>query len=292
MDNAIASNRRGFTLLELLVALLVIVILLVVLASMFQRPHQHSQSLRESSQARGIIQSMAIWANNNDDLYPLPSLMDLNDDTVAEFGAAKDTTENIFSLMLYNEMFTPEMLISPAETNPAIQVMEGYQYITPASAIYPDKAMWDPAFGADFTTGTSNMSFAHAIPTHPDNTTRPTWKNTFNSTEPSISTRGPEIVGEKVKPNGKATPVLANNTSNTLSFFRPYKKWAGNVAYNDGHAEYETTMMLDRTTIPSLPIQRDWLFWDELHDTTGTNNFLSIFVKAGPKRADFKAIWD
>lgn len=235
---------------------------------------------------------MAIWANSNKDNYPLPSLIDVNDNTVAEKGTAKDTTANIFSLMLWNEMFTPEMLISPAEPNQTIQACETYQFSTPASAVVPNKAMWDPAFNVDFTKGLSHLSYAHAIPVDPTGSAASMWKNSFNETEPAISTRGPQITGEKVASNGTATPVLANSKSNTLAFFKPRDRWVGNVAYNDGHAEYEQSMTMDRVTFYALPIQRDWLFWDEPHDATQSNAFLSLFVTAGPTRSAFKAIWD
>lgn len=235
---------------------------------------------------------MQVWANSNNDLYPLPSLIDINNDTVPELGTAKDTTANIFSLMLWNEMFTPDLLVSPAEPSEKIQVRNDYQYEKPPSAVNPDKAMWDPSFNIDFTTGTGHLSYAHAIPVDPTGAAASVWKNSFNATEPVISTRGPEILSENVTPSGLATLILANQKSNTIAYWKPRNTWSGNVAYNDGHAQFEQSMMMDNTQVPTLPIQRDWLFWDEPHDATQSNAFLSLFTTAGPTRSAFKAIWD
>lgn len=153
--------RHGITLVEVLITIVLIVVALAIFALVaLSRTKAHVLKQYDAAQLRGISVSMQVWANSNNDLYPLPSLIDINNDTVPELGTAKDTTANIFSLMLWNEMFTPDLLVSPAEPSEKIQVRNDYQYEKPPSAVNPDKAMWDPSFNIDFTTGTGHLSYA------------------------------------------------------------------------------------------------------------------------------------
>ncbi|MBY0262375.1 MAG: hypothetical protein K2Q20_08525, partial [Phycisphaerales bacterium] len=45
-----------------------------------------SPQLKDSTQVRGVVQSLMVWASNNNGRYPIPSELDLEGRTVAEPG--------------------------------------------------------------------------------------------------------------------------------------------------------------------------------------------------------------
>ncbi len=105
------------------------------------------------------MQSLIVWASNNNGSYPLPSQLDVANMTVAEKGRAKDTTANILSLLIFNGHISTEMCICPDEANKRIANFEDYEYSNPKKAVKPQEAMWDPAFSTDFTKGKGNWSW-------------------------------------------------------------------------------------------------------------------------------------
>jgi prepilin-type N-terminal cleavage/methylation domain-containing protein len=284
--------RHGFTVIELIVVVIVVLLLIGILLPLLERPHPHgSRQIKDSTQVRGIHQGMVLWAQNNKDVYPLPSLVDDKDETVADQGAAKDTTANIISIMIYNGFFSPELCVSPAESNQSIKVIGNYSYSSPAAAVNPAKALWDPAFATDFTGGkTGYFSHAHTPPA--DERLKKTWDNTFQATEAVIGNRGPEITAMTT---GKGrTFTTAIPSSNTYLIHGGRTTWEGNIAYNDNHIAFETRIDPESTPYTDAAGKAwfDCLFYDEPDDPKSTNNFLGNFVKAGSTGAEFKAIWD
>jgi len=274
---------------------IVIVVLLVgaVLAMQFLAGvRRGAWELYDGGQIRDIHQSMALWAQNNSDAYPLPSRIDLTDETVATQGRDKDTTANIFSILIYNNFIIPEVCVSPAETNPAIRVHDTYAFSEPPTAVNPKKALWDPALNADFTGGkTGNISYAHMLPANERLEKR--WRNTWDATQAVVGNRGPEVKGFDVR-DGKRVFTMPKK-SNTFLIHGGPTTWEGNIAYNDNHVYFETSltpeMALYRADAPGVE-QPDCLFFDETDDASKTNNFLGIFTKAGATKADYTAIWD
>src|SRR6478736_6361381 len=94
--------RRGLTVIEVIVVVIAVVLLIGILLPVMTQARRGPHHSSESSYIRGIHQGMVLWAQNNKDVYPLPSLVDVKDDTVAEKGREKDTTANIMSLMIFN----------------------------------------------------------------------------------------------------------------------------------------------------------------------------------------------
>lgn len=309
----VRKSDRAFTLIELLVVVLVVIILIAAFL-LLQRPNRHPvRHLKDSTQIRGIHQGMVLWAQNNQDRYPIPSDIDKDDATIklaeGEDPESKNTTANIISIMIYNGYFSPELCVSPAEANADIRAYDKYQYSSPPAATNPAKALWDPAFTADFTsksksaTAPSGLSYAHAMP-HGERLKE--WSNTFVETQPIVGNRGPEIasVAKKSKPSslgkGEAGEVTINmkiKNSNTLLIHGGRATWEGNIAYNDNHVNFETSMAPE--TVPysdGKHFWRDCLFFEEPDDLTpnrpGRNAFLGNFIKAGAKASDWKSIWD
>lgn len=299
--------RRGFTLVDLIALIIAISIIAFVAFEFFARASTGSGSarqLKDSTQVRGISQSMIVWANNNNGEYPLPSRLDLSDLTVAEKGRGKDTTANIFSILNYNGMISPGICVSPSESNSSISVDQDYEFTSPRSAVSPSGALWDPAFSADFTArGGGNLSYGHLQPSGTRGVasspgvwaTEPTgrllaWRDTFDSTQAVLGNRGPEIASV----GADYTPTMKNKSSNTFLIHGGRGTWEGNIGYNDGHVTFETSLKPTGALRYTSTSGERWdsLFFDEPDDMNQSNIFLGIFTTAGEKPSDFKSIWD
>lgn len=298
---------RGFTLIEVLVVVGIVLVLLIGAAVFFAgravggglTAARHSaRELKCSTQVRATIQSMVTWANNNRGPYPLPSGIDTKNETVADVGAAKDHSANIFSLLIYNGFISSEILICPNEVNPNIQNDADYQLTNPRAAVNPPQAYWDPAFNADFTDPNrkGNLSYAHAMPAGPR---LAEWKGTFNPNYALMGDRGPQIASVAARADGGLDHTLATPSSNTLRLHGAPTSWAGNIGYNDGRVNFETSLTPPWTGPTAITYmdkagakRPDTFFYDEPDDAAGTNIFLALFKSAGPNAADFESIWD
>lgn len=316
-----ATRRRGFTAVELAAVLAVGIVATATSFVLLQpspnaaasaarppqspekrpkrNPRDTARQLKDATQIRNLIQAMVVFAMNNQDNYPLPSLLDRANHTVAEPGGAKDTTANIISILVFQGTVSTELLVSPAETNPNIRVFNKYEFADPKSAVTPARALWDPALSADFTDGnTGHISYAHLLPSGPR---RAMWSNTFSTLEVALGNRGPEIASVTANSRGMVTATPARDDSNTYRIHGGPDSWEGNIAYNDAHVAFERTYgpRVDPSTAkwPTYTDRDgktivDTLFYDEPDDESGANVFLGIFTKGGEKPSEFKAIWD
>jgi len=291
-------RKRALTVIEILVVIAVVIVIAAVLLPVIGSHACGGRGIKDSSQIRGVVQAMAIWANNNKDQYPLPSSIDLADDTVPEPGRAKDTSANIMSLLIYNGSVPTELLVSPAEANPDIQQCTGYEFNAPKAAVRPEKALWDPAFNADFTSKTpGGLSYAHQMPS--DERLK-FWANSFAPTDPILGNRGPEIASVKKLSPPRVSATVRDPNTNTFLIHGSRSAWEGNIAYNDAHVDF-TTAFDD-----SIRSEGQWgtyvgadgtrwgdvLFFDEPDDPSASNAFLGIFTTAGATAHEFNAIWD
>ncbi len=294
----LSGNARGLTIVEVLAVIVVICLIVAILLPAIGGRGYHrgdARRIKDASQVRGIVQSMAIFANNNGDNYPLPSLLDPNNATTAEEGAAKDHTANVLSILIFQGSVSPEMYYNPAETSGKIQIDTDYEFDMPKAAVDPAKALWDPAFAADFTgPGGSNVSYAHARAIAPAEDRPSVWHNTFSATQAVFGDRGPEVSSVTVdRTRGRSVPTYVNADSNTFAIHGGRRTWEGNIAYNDGHVNFEMSTSPDGLTYDGRAAKTpDNLFFDEPDDAGGINAFLGVFIKAGPEKQDFRAIWD
>ena len=306
MTRQLRSRPRcpaGFTLIELLVVIVVIAAIVVVF---LPRPSKYNSArlLKDSAQIRGIQQSLFLWAEANQGKYPMPSVLDAANHTIAtDSPESKDTMANVLSILVYNGYFPPELLLSPAETNRNIKIIETYQYESPYAATGADspnpaagvdksKALWDPALSVDFTNGkTGHTSYAMMIPV---GLRAKQWASTSRATDAVIGNRGPKIktLTKGGAPNSTAT--LENPASNTMLIHGGRKTWEGNIGYNDNHVDFETSVTPETTlyTAANGSVWKDCLFADEVDDSAGTNNYLGIYTTAGKDINDFSLIWD
>lgn len=293
---AVASGRlnaRGFTLVEATAVVIVgVVLAFLILVPALGCSRCSARQLKDSTQIRGIHQAMVVWAGNNSgSTFPLPSELDLKDASVGERGKAKDTTANIFSVLIYNSAISPELCVSPAEVSSKVELKTDYEYTAPKAAVLPSDALWDPSFygtpndakrAMGFQMESSrgsvngNQSYGHVIPV---GRRLEQWKDTYAATTPILGNRGPTYLRRdfgSTSTNGqwKLLEGPLGTQSNTLRIHGGRTTWEGNIAFNDNHVTYETKPNPDSVTykrrsgvIPTSTV--DNLFVNESDEEAG-----------------------
>ena len=263
------KKNRAFTLIELLVVIAIIALLVGILLPALGKARASARQLKDSTQVRGIVQALVVWAGNNQGSYPNPGNIDGGGATTNEGGTAnpiqKNTTSNILSVMIFNGNISPEILISPAESNTGVvQRYDNYEYNSPNGSITSTSALWDPKFrgvpgvaagsaanyaptpnapaGANNNVG--NNSYGHVVPF---GKRQAQWTDSYNSTEAVFGNRGASWAANDSGPYPTGTQgrwaLLSGQggtDSVTLLIHGGRNTWEGNIGYNDNHVNFET----------------------------------------------------
>ena len=271
------GTRRAFTAIEAAFVIVLLVLLIGILIPAGGRSRGNTRQMKDATQVRGIQQGLVTWTGNCQDNYPLPSLVD-TPDTIPGIDTKSDPklrdSKNIprweLSLMLYQGIITPELLVSPSEVNPAIQVNSTYEFANP-TAVAADKrskAILDPSFAAypDEPGGDTPIAGANGVAPGAGcsyafpaliGARRPVWASTFDGTQAVVANRGPWY-SQDSKHNWSLNTTdrrgaknIRATESNTLLIHGSRSTWEGNVARNDGSVNFETRP--DPENIPLFP---------------------------------------
>lgn len=265
-------SERGITRGEIMLVAACAGLVLALFALILAQGRRVSQELRGGVNVAGVTRALINWTSDNKGNFPTPSLLDPDNQTVADAGSAKNTTANILSILIWNQSVTPELLVDAHDPNPIIAADADYVYKNPPKAVSGDFAAWDPAFSADFTGATpGNVSYTHRRPMD--------WR-TWTPRTPLVSSRGAAMI----VPRAGDPPVFTNRPSLHLR----NGGWEGNVAYEDTSVEFLRTPFVSSGAIATT----DAIFHDESAGQDPRDVFLGIFTTAGDAASDFTPIWD
>jgi prepilin-type N-terminal cleavage/methylation domain-containing protein len=260
-----SQKKKAFTLIELLVVIAIIALLIGILLPALGKARAAARQIKDGTQVRSIHQSMVTWAGQNQDNYPLPSTVDLNDTipgintkTDAKLKFQKDLPRWMVSMLIYNGSFGPEICVSPAEINGNIKANPYYQFSKPVAvattlqsqaicdpsfAAYPDQVGGDLGIeGAGKIKPSGGFSYAF-VPMY--GARRFMWQSTFDAGQVVLGNRGPWYLGDngawKLNDvDGRGAENIKATSSNTLLIHGARTSWEGNVGRNDNSVAFET----------------------------------------------------
>ncbi len=237
--------RFGLTILELVVATAAITALAGLVLVAAGKKRGCAYIFKDATQIEQIHQAMLIYARDNDRIFPTPGLINrLPDaDTGKNISGRGDEdftlnhTAPLYSAMIAQNYFTPELVVGPTEPSPHVVVKDDYDYI-----VYDPlrDSFWDRTFSADLTQA-AHVSYAHLAIC--GERKEKLWRDQMSSTVPMFSTRGPR--------NG-ATAGAEYNRSVTLDIHGESDEWVGNVIFADNHVETLNTFEPPELQTPGI----------------------------------------
>ncbi|HVZ94774.1 MAG TPA: type II secretion system protein [Phycisphaerales bacterium] len=272
-----AAQKKGFTLVELLVVISIIALLVGILLPALSRARKSGQNVKCSANLNQMHKALTTWATGDRDRYPQPQRLDPKNYTEnaaifqgANPTATKNRSGNIYSVLIFGGNISREIPICPAEVNTNIQTIpeRHFSMRAPAGTFSPDNAVYDPCFrgtvfdwkvpetatfngrtaGGDMPAdGIGNASYAHT-PLFGERRVR-YWTSLYaNATTPIFSDRGPKyagVIGRQTEPAAGAEAWLPSSSQPTVGLqsdsmrLHGKENWGGNIAYNDGHVSFE-----------------------------------------------------
>lgn len=174
------------------------------------------------SQVRGIHQGFVLYSNSNNGFYP-GYTSDGTDDfaaitaSVTDFGCnalTDDDIGKIYAIMLTEEIYTPEYIVSPNDNLAPASRMSGNTLIKP-------------------TIDNTNYSYALLDMNDFPSARRAEWKDVNNSQAPMVA-----------DPSSDIRPMLnVTYHSDVLWMANSDMYYEGNIAWNDNHVTFENAAL-------------------------------------------------
>lgn len=246
-------RKNGFTLIELLVVMSIIAILIGLLLPALAKARATANQVKDSTQVQQVHKGLVIKSVDLRGEFPTPG--EFNRVGIIPGRGTPNELKNshraLYASLLTQNLFTPQIMVSPAESSAKVVVCSNYNFnnYNPAADIYWD---FDPADTSPTTatpdlanenTGPTSMNLAAKSATSygtlvliGDRKTKQ-WRNSGDSKFAIVGNRGIQCTSN---PTGD---IIANmyKASKTLEIHGGKAEWEGNICYNDSHVNFERT---------------------------------------------------